>query len=87
MYVCVCMCYLSDTFEYFMKWRICFVLSVDDRVYGLAVNPEEDKLYISDYGDRKIVVTRLNGSGNETLIDGKSFTGKPHGLAVDLNRR
>ncbi|KAK2138682.1 hypothetical protein NP493_7311g00000, partial [Ridgeia piscesae] len=35
---------------------------------GLGVNPEEDKLYISDYG-RKIVVTSLDGSGGRTLIN------------------
>ena len=63
------------------------MLSVDERVRGLAVNPEEDKLYISDYDNRKIVVTRLNGSGDETLIDGTSYTGRPIGVAVDLNRR
>ena len=63
------------------------MLSVDQYVFGLAVNPQEDKLYISDQGNRKIVVTRLNGSGNKTLIDGNSYTGKPRGLAVDLNRR
>ena len=63
------------------------MLSVDQYVFGLAVNPEEDKLYISDYDNNKIVVTRLNESGNKTLIDGKSYTGKPQGLAVDFNRR
>ena len=61
------------------------MLSVAGVVYGLAVNPEEDKLYISDYGDKKIVVTSLNGNGEKTLINMSANT--PRGLTVDLNRR
>ena len=53
-------------------------------MFGLAVNPEEDKLYISDYRGRKIVVTSLDGSGGRTLINCSSH---PEGLALDLNKR
>ena len=60
------------------------MLSVDGKVYGLAVNPEEDQLYISDVNDKTIHVTSLDGDGDRTLI---SCTSIPHGLAVDLNRR
>ena len=53
-------------------------------VHGLGVNPEEDKLYISDSGGRKIVVTSLDGGGGRTLIN---CTGKPQGLVLDLSKR
>ncbi|KAK2153091.1 hypothetical protein NP493_2355g00000, partial [Ridgeia piscesae] len=53
------------------------------RVFGLGVNPEEDKLYISDCIGRKIVVTSLDGSGGRTLI---TCTGKPQGLVLDLSK-
>ena len=53
-------------------------------VYGLGVNPEEDKLYISDSEGRKIVVASLDGSGGRTLI---TCTGKPRGLVLDLSKR
>ena len=53
-------------------------------VDGLGVNPEEDKLYISDYIGRKIVVTSLDGSGGRTLI---TCTGYPRGLVLDLSKR
>ena len=61
-----------------------FLLSVDGRVYGLAVNPEDDQLYISDFNGKKIHVTSLDGNGGRTLVN---CTGAPQGLAVDLNRR
>ena len=61
------------------------MLSVATNVLAdLAVNPEEDKLYISEVSVRKIVVTSLDGSGVRTLINCSS---KPYGLAVDLKRR
>ena len=60
------------------------MLSVDGNVEGLAVNPEEDKLYISVYYDAKIYVTSLDGTGKRTFIN---CNGSPKGLAVDLNRR
>ena len=53
-------------------------------VFGLGVNPEEDKLYISDYFGRKIVVTSLDGSEGRTLIN---CTGYPTGLVLDLCKR
>ena len=60
------------------------MLSVDGLVLGLAVNPGEDQLYMSDAYDKKIVVTSLNGSGRRPLIDRPD---KPFDLTVDLNRR
>ena len=63
------------------------MLSVDDGyVWGLAINPEENQLYISDRYGKTIVVTSLNGSGGRTLINCTDI-GTPRGLAVDLNRR
>ncbi|KAK2168267.1 hypothetical protein NP493_1236g00014 [Ridgeia piscesae] len=56
----------------------------DEYVYGLAVNPEEDKLYISDFRGKKIVVTSLDGNGGRTLI---TCTGNPTGLVLDLCKR
>ena len=60
------------------------MVSAVGHVYGLGVNPEEDKLYISDCIGRKIVVTSLDGSGGRTLI---TCTGKPQGLVLDLSKR
>ena len=60
------------------------MVSADEYVYGLAVNPEEDKLYISDFRGKKIVVTSLDGSGGRTLIN---CTGNPTGLVLDLCKR
>jgi hypothetical protein len=59
-------------------------VSADGAVYGLGVNPEEDKLYISDFYGRRIVVTSLDGSGERTLI---TCTGKPTCLVLDLSKR
>ena len=53
-------------------------------MYGLGINPEEDKLYISNFNARKIVVTKLDGSGGRTLIH---CTDRPFGLVLDLNKR
>jgi len=53
-------------------------------VYGLAVDPNEEKVYISDYGNQKIVVTNLDGSESTTL---KSPRGGPQSLVVDFNKR
>ena len=53
-------------------------------VAGLAVNPEEDKLYISDFHGREIVVNRLDGSEGRTLIN---CTSNPVGLVLDLSKR
>ena len=61
-----------------------FVLSVGGLVYGLAVNPEEDQLYISEYNEGKIVVTDLGGNLRKTLIN---CTDSPKGVTVDLNTR
>ena len=61
-----------------------FCVSVGGIVWGLAVNPEEDKLYSSEASDRKIVVTSLDGNRKSTLID---CIDQPYSLAVDLNRR
>jgi len=61
-----------------------FVLSAGGYVLGLAVIPEEDKLYISDSPGKRIVVTRLDGSGERTFINCTSF---PRGLVVDRNNR
>ena len=55
----------------------CLVVSADKWVYGLAVDPEKDKLYITDYGSKKIVVTSLDGSGERTLLN---CTGLPESL-------
>ena len=60
------------------------MLFVDSRIYGLAVNPNEDQLYISDKWNRKIVVTDLVGNGRKTIIE---FPGYPEALTVDLKRR
>ena len=60
------------------------MLSVGGVVYGIAVNAEEDKLYIADHTDGKIVETSLDGSVRRILIN---CTGVPWGLTVDLNRR
>ena len=51
---------------------------------GLAVNPEEDKLYITIHYGRQIVVTSLDGREGKTLI---TCTGKPHGLVLYLGKR
>jgi hypothetical protein len=56
----------------------------DEDVFGLAVNPGEDKLYISYYNGRRIVVTSLDGSGERTLI---TCAGKPTCLVLDLSKR
>ena len=60
------------------------MLPVGGTGFGLDVNPEEDKLYISEFTGRKIVVTSLDGNGLRTLIN---CTGQPTDLALDLNRR
>ena len=60
------------------------VLYAVAHVLGLAVIPEEDKLYISDTPGKKIVVTRLDGSGEITLFNCKGF---PRCLIVDRNNR
>ena len=65
-------------------WHRCLVLSADQWVYGLAVDPEKDTLYITDYEVGKIVATSLDGSENRTLIN---CTGKPEALVVDRIKR
>ena len=60
------------------------MLSADGYVFGLAVIPEEDKLYISDTIGKKIVVTRLDGSREITFINIKNVV---QGLVVDRNNR
>ena len=70
--VCVIMCHR------------CLMVSADKWVYGLAVDPEKDKLYITDYGSKKIVVTSLDGSGERTLLN---CTDLPRGLVVDRIKR
>ena len=60
------------------------MFSADKWVYGLAVDPKKDTLYITDYGGEKIVVTSLDGSEERTLIH---CTGKPVGLVVDRIKR
>ena len=60
------------------------MVSADEYVYGLAVNPEEDKLYNSHFGGRKIGVTSLDGSGGRILIN---CIGNPTGLVLDLCKR
>ena len=60
------------------------MVSADGYILGLAVNPEEDKLYISDHNGKKIVVTSLDGSGGRIFIKN---TGQPHGFALDLSKR
>ncbi|KAK2153792.1 hypothetical protein NP493_2261g00013 [Ridgeia piscesae] len=60
------------------------MVSADKWVYGLAVDPEKDKLYITDYGSKKIVVTSLDGSGERTLLN---CTDLPRGLVVDRIKR
>ena len=61
-----------------------FLVSADGYVLGLAVSPEEDKLYISDHSGKQIVVTSLDRSGGRPLIKN---TGQPHGFALDLSKR
>ena len=53
-------------------------------IYGLAVDPKEEKLYIADYATHKIVVTNLDGSEDKTL---KTSTGGPLSLVVNFNAR
>ena len=70
------------------KW-MCYnefvcVLSLQGRALGLAVNPEEDQLYISLISENMIVVTSLDGSTRRTIIN---CTGAPQCLTVDLNKR
>ena len=60
------------------------MFSEDKRVYGLAVDPEKDILYITDSDGGKIVVTSLDGSEERTLIN---CTDRPLGLVVDLIKR
>ena len=60
------------------------MFSADRFVFGLAVDPENDTLYITDYGREKIVATRLDGSEERTLIN---CTGSPEGLVVDRIKR
>ena len=60
------------------------VSSVYGTVLGLAVNPEEDKLYISDNEGKKIVVTSLDGGGERTIIN---CTDKLGSLVLDLSKR
>ena len=60
------------------------MVSADGYVVGLGVNPEEDKLYISDYESKKIVVTSLDGSGGRTLINCTTY---PLNLVLDLRKK
>ena len=60
------------------------MFSADKWVYGLAVDPNNDTLYITDYGGKKIVVTTLDGSEERTLI---RCTSEPVGLVVDRIKR
>ena len=64
------------------------MLCTDRCVHGLAVNPEEDELYMLDINNHAnaIVVTSLNGSGDKLLY---SYSPEeiPQGLAIDLNKR
>ena len=69
---------------YNVTYLLCFVLSVEGDVRGLVISPEEDKLYIAHFPDKKIDVTSLNGSGERTLINCTSYA---VGLTVDLNMR
>ena len=62
----------------------CLVVSAGTYVEGLAVDPAKDKLYITDYYARKIVVTSLDGSEERTLLN---CTSSPEVLVVDLIKR
>ena len=55
-----------------------------DRLYGLAIDPVEDKLYFSNYFGKKIEVVRVDGSGRTIFIN---CTTKPRGLTMDLKER
>ena len=67
-------------------WYISFVLYTDRCVHGLAVNPEEDELYMLDITAHAIVVTSLNGNGEKQLLR-YSNDEDVQGLAIDLNKR
>ena len=51
---------------------------------GLAIDPVEDKLYISNACDEKIEVVRVNGIGKKTFI---TCAGFPCVLTMDLKER
>ena len=60
------------------------MFSADSWVYGLAFDPEKDKLYITDSAAKKIVVACLDGSEKRTLF---KCLEQPSGLVVDLIKR
>ena len=53
-------------------------------VYGLVVDPKENKLYFSNYNYNKVEMFDLVASTVRTIVD---TTAGPMGLAADLQNR
>ena len=53
-------------------------------LYGLAVDPVENKLYFSDHYNSKIEVVGVDGRGRKTFVN---CTLRPTELTVDLKKR
>ena len=53
-------------------------------VYGLAVDPAENKLYVSNFHYNKVEMFDLVASNTKTIAN---TTNPPRGLAADLQNR